>query len=85
MEQNNSEELKKEIIEKFENLSPIGNLFDVINYSSYENLDKFIVNMSEEQALYCIIEAVKCSYRRGVFTLEESEAISKSLRIISSK
>jgi len=85
MEQNNSEELKKEIIEKFENLSPIGNLFDVINYSSYENLDKFIVNMNEEQALYCIIEAVKCSYRRGVFTLEESEAISKSLRIISSK
>jgi hypothetical protein len=85
MEQNNSEELKKEIIEKFENLSPIGNLFDVINYSSYENLDKFIVNMNEEQALYCIIEAVKCSYRRGVFTLEESESISKSLRIISSK
>jgi hypothetical protein len=85
MEQNNSEELKKEIIEKFENLSPIGNLFDVINYSSYENLDKFIVNMSEEQALYCITEAVKCSYRRGIFNLEESEVISKSLRIISSK
>ena len=85
MKQNNSEELKKEIIEKFENLNPIGNLFDVINYSSYENLDKFIVNMSEEQALYCIIEAVKCSYRRGVFNIEESEAISKSLRIISSK
>ena len=51
MKQNNSEELKKEIIEKFENLNPIGNLFDVINYSSYENLDKFIVNMNEEQAL----------------------------------
>jgi hypothetical protein len=85
MKQNNSEELKKEIIEKFENLNPIGNLFDVINYSSYENLDKFIVNMNEEQALYCIIEAVKCSYRRGVFSIEESEAISKSLRIISSK
>jgi hypothetical protein len=85
MKQNNSEELKKEIIEKFENLNPIGNLFDVINYSSYENLDKFIVNMNEEQALYCIIEAVKCSYRRGVFNIEESEAISKSLRIISSK
>ena len=84
MKQNNSEELKKEIIEKFENINPIGNLFDVINYSSYENLDKFIVNMSEEQALYCIIEAVKCSYRRGVFSIEESEAISKSLRIISS-
>jgi hypothetical protein len=85
MKQNNSEELKKEIIEKFENLNPVGNLFDVINYSSYENLDKFIVNMNEEQALYCIIEAVKCSYRRGVFNIEESEAISKSLRIISSK
>jgi len=83
MEQNNSEELKKEIIEKFENLSPIGSLFDVINYNSYEDLDKFIVNMSQEQSLYCLMEAVKCSYRRGVFTLEESEAISKSLRILS--
>jgi hypothetical protein len=85
MEQNNSDELKKEIIDKFQNLSPIGNLFDVINYKSYEDLDKFIVNMNQEQALYCLVEAVKCSYRRGVFNLEESEAISKSLRIISSK
>jgi hypothetical protein len=85
MEQNNSDELKKEIINKFENLSPIGSLFDVINYKSYEDLNKFISNMTEEQALYCLIEAVKCSYRRGIFNLEESEAISKSLRIISSK
>ena len=85
MEQNNSDELKKEIIDKFQNLSPIGNLFDVINYKSYEDLDKFIVNMNQEQALYCLTEAVKCSYRRGIFNLEESEAISKSLRIISSK
>jgi len=85
MEQNNSDELKKEIIDKFQNLSPIGNLFDVINYKSYEDLDKFIVNMNQEQALYCLVEAVKCSYRRGVFNLEESEARSKSLRIISSK
>ncbi len=83
MEQNNSEELKKEITEKFKNLSPIGSLFDVINYNSYEDLDKFIVNMSQEQSLYCLMEAVKCSHRRGVFTLEESEAISKSLRILS--
>jgi hypothetical protein len=83
MEQNNSDELKKEIINKFENLSPIGSLFDVINYKSYEDLNKFISNMTEEQSLYCLMEAVKCSYRRGVFTLEESEAISKSLRILS--
>jgi hypothetical protein len=65
------------------NLNPIGSLFDAINYTSYEDLDKFIVNMSQEQSLYCLMEAVKCSYRRGVFTLEESEAISKSLRILS--
>lgn len=85
MEQNNSDELKQQILEKFDNLSPIGNLFDVINYSSYDDLNNFISNMTEEQALYCLIEAVKCSYRRGVFKIEESEAISKSLRIITSK
>jgi hypothetical protein len=83
MEQNDSDDLKKEIIEKFESLSPIGNLFDVINYNSYEDLNKFISNMTEEQALYCLIESVKCSYRRGVFKLEESEAVSKSLRLLN--
>jgi phosphoribosyl-dephospho-CoA transferase len=83
MEQNNSEDLKKEIIEKFENLSPLGSLFDVINYNSYEDLNKFISNMTEEQALYCLIEAVKCSYRRGVFKIEESEVVSKSLRLLN--
>ena len=44
MEQNDSNDLKKEILEKFENLNPIGNLFDVINYTSYENLDKFFLH-----------------------------------------
>jgi hypothetical protein len=83
MEHSNEDILKEEIIEKFKNLNPIGSLFDAINYTSYEDLDKFIVNMSQEQSLYCLMEAVKCSYRRGVFTLEESEAISKSLRILS--
>jgi hypothetical protein len=83
MEHSNEDILKEEITEKFKNLTPIGSLFDTINYTSYEDLDKFIVNMSQEQSLYCLMEAVKCSYRRGVFTLEESEAISKSLRILS--
>ena len=83
MEHSNEDLLKEEITEKFKNLTPIGSLFDVINYTSYEDLDKFILNMSQEQSLYCLMEAVKCSYRRGVFTLEESEAISKSLRILS--
>ena len=58
-------------------------LFDVINYNSYEDLNKFISNMTEEQALYCLIEAVKCSYRRGVFKIEESEVVSKSLRLLN--
>ena len=83
MEHSEEDLLKKEIIEKFENLSPIGNLFDVINYNSYDDLNKFISDMTEEQALYCLIEAVKCSYRRGVFKLEESEAVSKSLRLLN--
>ena len=83
MEHSEEDLLKKEIIEKFENLSPLGSLFDVINYNSYEDLNKFISNMTEEQALYCLIEAVKCSYRRGVFKIEESEVVSKSLRLLN--
>ena len=52
MEHSNEDILKEEIIEKFKNLNPIGSLFDAINYTSYEDLDKFIVNMSQEQSLY---------------------------------
>ena len=79
------EELKNELIEQYSKLNPIGDLFGTIQYASYEDLDKFITNLTPEQSLYCIVEAVKFAYSKGVFKIEESETISKSLRIIDGK
>jgi hypothetical protein len=75
-------ELEKELQEKLEELSPMGTLFDTITYYSVENLDQFLENMNQQQAIYCLTEAVKAAYRRGSFRLEESEAISKAIRVL---
>ena len=80
----NSEKIKEEIINKFEKLNTSNNvLFDVINYNTVDDLDNFISKLTEEQALYCLIESVKCSHRRGVFSLEETETISKAIRVLT--
>ena len=79
------EELKNELIEQYSKLNPLGDLFGTIQYASYEDLDKFITNLTPEQSLYCIVEAVKFAYSKGIFKIEESETISKSLRIIGGK
>lgn len=58
-------------------------IFGVINYDSDEVVDKFISNLTKEQAYYCLIEAAKCGVRRGAFSLVENELVSKALRIIT--
>jgi hypothetical protein len=65
-----------------EKVEIIGNLFETINYSSKEQLNLFIDNMNQDQALYCLKQAILACHNRGVFTLEESEAVSKSLRLL---
>jgi hypothetical protein len=81
MEHNKTEEeLKQEIVNNLNNLSPIGSLFGVIQYNTYNDLNSFITNLNREQSLYCLIESVKYAHSKGVFTLEESECVSKSIR-----
>jgi hypothetical protein len=40
--------------------------------------------MDKEHAIYYLIESVKAAYKRGAFTIGETEVISKSIRVISS-
>jgi hypothetical protein len=40
--------------------------------------------MNEEQAMYCLKQALIACHVRGAFTMEETEAVSKSLRILNS-
>ncbi len=64
---------------------PIGILFDNLSYHSIDQMDEFISNMSYDQAIYCLVEAVQAAYRRDVYSMSEIEVISKSIRVISNK
>jgi hypothetical protein len=72
----NTEEISKKTQEI------IGSLFNTIHYSSNEQLNLFIDGMNEEQAVYCLKEALIACHVRGAFTMEETEAVSKSLRLL---
>ena len=63
----------------------IGNLFDTIHYTSEEQLNTFLDNMNDDQAIYCIKQALNYCHLSGMFSLTESEAISKSLRVLFTK
>ena len=63
----------------------IGNLFDTIHYSSEEQLNAFLDNMNDDQAIYCIKQALNYCHLSSMFSLIESEAISKSLRVLFTK
>ena len=57
-------------------------LFDEVAVYQVEDVDTLIDNMTEEQAKYMTIRALQMAYKRGVFTLTESEIVSKSLRLL---
>ena len=61
----------------------IATLFNIINYSKDEDLNKFIEEMNNEQALYCLIQASEYAFIKGVFNLKETEVISKSIRLLT--
>ena len=75
-------EITEKILEKKE---IIGNLFESIHYTSQEQLNVFLDNMTEEQAIYCIKESLNYCFVKGLFDLQESEAVSKSLRVLFNK
>lgn len=62
---------------------PIGSLFNVINYHNVADLDRFIQNLTPDQALYCVVQAAKAGHQRNVFNIEESELVSKAIRVLT--
>ena len=76
------ENLEQELIKKLNEMDSKGVLFDTVNYSSNEQLDSFLNNLTREQAIYCLVEACKSAYSRVSFKLDESEALSWALRVI---
>jgi hypothetical protein len=77
--------LKEELNEVVDQITPKGSLFESIHYFNDEQLNQFYSNMNQEQAIYCIVEAVKAGFRRGAYRIDECEAISRALRTIVQK
>ena len=60
-----------------------GIIFGTIPLLSEEHLELMLTTMDKDHALYYLIEAVKSAHQRNVFTIGETEIISKSIRVLS--
>jgi hypothetical protein len=60
-----------------------GNLFGTIDLLNEEHLEAILSTMNQEHAVYYLIESVKAAYKRGAYTIGETEVISKAIRSIS--
>jgi GTP:adenosylcobinamide-phosphate guanylyltransferase len=60
---------------------PILYLFEDVAIYKPEDIDNLIDNLTEEQAKFMLTRAVQMAYKNGLFSLPESEIVSKSLRL----
>jgi hypothetical protein len=66
-----------------ENDENLNTLFDSINYRNIVELNRFIDEMNMDQALFCLVRATRYAHNKGLFDIEESEVISKSIRLLT--
>ena len=59
-----------------------GNLFGSIDLINEDQLELILSTMTQDHAIYYLIEAIKSAYSKGAFTIGETEVISKSIRIL---
>ena len=60
-----------------------GKLFNSVPLLTDNHLQTLLDVMDKEQALFLIVQAVKHAYHNGLYSLAESEVISKSIRFLS--
>jgi hypothetical protein len=61
---------------------PIAYLFEDVAIYKPEDIENLIDNLTEEQAKFMLIRAVQMAYKNGLYSLTESEIVSKSLRML---
>jgi len=77
------DETTQEKVTETETPIPIGNLFGSIHYNQTSDLDNFITNMTPDQGLYILVQAARAAHSRNAYTMEESETLSKAIRMIT--
>lgn len=83
MEQSNNQELENQIKNQLNNINSKVILFDTFHFENSDDVDYFINSLTSEDSNNCILQAVVSAYKRGAFTITESEVLSKSLRLLS--
>lgn len=60
-------------------------LFDSVPITNEEHFEAILTSMNKETATYFIVQAVKYAYHNGIYSIGESEVISKAIRELSKK
>jgi len=60
-----------------------GKLFNVIPLMDETHIEVLLNTMTKETAIYYLTHAVNLAYHNGVFSLGESEVLSKSIRVLN--
>jgi hypothetical protein len=68
-----------------EQKQPAGILFDSIEYFKPEDVNKLTDNLTFEQSFYVLTQAIEYAYKSGVYSIQEAELVSKSLRILNTE
>jgi hypothetical protein len=60
-----------------------GKLFNVIPLMDENHVDILLDTMDKETAIYYLTHAVNLAFHNGVYSLGESEILSKSIRLLN--
>jgi hypothetical protein len=66
-----------------EQIQPMGHLFESISFYNSTDVIKFLDSMTTEQAFYVLTQAIQMAYSKNIYSLQESEILSKSLRLLT--
>jgi hypothetical protein len=64
---------------------PMGLLFDSVGYNKPEDVDTLIDDMTIEQSFYLLTQSLQYVHNTRLFTMQETEVVSKALRILHKK
>lgn len=60
-----------------------GKLFNTIPLYDENHLEVLLQSMDKNNATFTLIQAIKHAYNQGIFSIGETEVISKAIRVIS--
>lgn len=62
---------------------PAGTLFGAIAYQNVEDIPMFIERMKIQDAAFILVSAATYGHKKGIYSLLESEVVSKAVRVFT--